>query len=136
MPLSGNQRRFLRSLGHHLEPIVHVGHQGATEGVVKALQQALNDHELVKVKFNQNVDEKSEALEALQKGTGGECAQTLGRTALIYLAHPKKPVLKLPDAHKPPKAGPPPKAVTFKAPLASDAGSDDEEDKDEVDEDE
>lgn len=101
MPLAGNQRRFLRALGHHLNPIVQIGHQGTTENVVGALKQALNDHELVKVKFNQNVDERSEALEALVAGSGGECVQVLGRTALIYLKHPKKPTIKLPPPRTP-----------------------------------
>jgi RNA-binding protein len=123
MPLSGNQRRFLRALGHHLNPIVQIGHQGSTEAVVGALKQALRDHELVKVKFNQTVDERSEALEALVEGTGGECVQVLGRTALIYLKHPKKPQIKLPAPRSTPAAS---------APKESDeetyeAGGDDEE---------
>jgi RNA-binding protein len=104
MPLSGNQRRFLRALGHHLNPIVQIGHQGTTENVIGALKQALNDHELVKVKFNQNVDERSEALETLVEGSGGECVQVLGRTALIYLKHPKKPQIKLPAPRSTPTA--------------------------------
>ena len=51
MALTGKQRRALRALGHHLEPVVQVGHAGITDGVVAALEQALWDHELVKVKL-------------------------------------------------------------------------------------
>ena len=126
MPLSGNQRRFLRALGHHLNPIVQIGHQGATENVIGALKQALRDHELVKVKFNQTVEERSDALETLVEGTGGECVQVLGRTALIYLKHPKKPQIKLPAPRSTPAAAP-----TKAAPDEERYDSDDEGDESE-----
>ncbi len=96
MSLSGNQRRYLRSLGHHLTPIVQVGKDGPTEGVIAALNQALLDHELVKVKLGQSVTERPEVAEALAQGTESECAQILGRTVLFYKRHPKKPKIELP----------------------------------------
>ena len=45
MSLTGNQRRYLRSLAHHLTPIVQVGHQGVTEGVVHQLWLNRAPHE-------------------------------------------------------------------------------------------
>jgi len=101
MPLTGNQRRYLRALGHHLSPVVQVGHQGATEGVIGALAQALQDHELVKVKLAQAVEDRPEVAEALATGTGGTCVQVLGRTLLIYLPRPEKPTIKLPAPRRP-----------------------------------
>jgi RNA-binding protein len=103
MSLSGNQRRYLRSLGHHLTPIVQVGKEGPTEGVIAALNQALLDHELVKVKLGQSVTERPEVAEALAQGTASECAQILGRTVLFYKRHPKKPKIQLPA----PRSAPP-----------------------------
>jgi RNA-binding protein len=105
MPLSGNQRRYLRSLAHHLTAIVQVGHQGVTEQVLGALDVALEDHELVKVRLAQAVDDRETAVEELVAGTKSECVQRLGRTAVLYRAKKKKPVIALPKPHTPVKPG-------------------------------
>ena len=84
MPLTGKQRRQLRALGHHLEPVVIVGQSGVTEGVIAAVAQALHDHELIKVKINEGPETRQEAAQKLAEGTGSELAQLLGRTALLF----------------------------------------------------
>lgn len=96
MPLSGQQKRFLRGLGHHLSPVVQVGHGGVSPGVLKALDQALEDHELVKLKLSDTIEDRKAAAEELAKGTGGECAQLMGRTVLIYRRRKEKPTIVLP----------------------------------------
>lgn len=108
MALTGNQRRHLRALGHHLSPIVQVGHQGVTEGVVKALAQALLDHELVKVKLGQAVEDRHAAADALAAGSGAEVAQVLGKTVLLYLRRKKDPKIELPKPRSGPGAAPKP----------------------------
>ena len=49
MTLSEKQKKHLRRLGHPLNPVVMLGNAGLTPGVVKELDRALADHELVKV---------------------------------------------------------------------------------------
>ena len=49
MALSEKQKKHLRRLAHPMSPIVMLGNAGLTEGVVKELERALTDHELVKV---------------------------------------------------------------------------------------
>ncbi len=96
MPLSGKQRRALRALGHHLQPVVQVGHAGVTEAVLAALEQALHDHELVKVRISENAPEPRAAVAtALGTATASEVAQLLGRTVLLYRARPEKPKILL-----------------------------------------
>ena len=41
MSLSSSQIRYLRSLAHDLSPVILLGDKGATEAVVKELNQAL-----------------------------------------------------------------------------------------------
>lgn len=96
-PLSGKATRHLRALGHHLEPVVHVGKEGITEGIVAATRAALLKHELIKVRIGQEspVDRK-EAGPELAEATSSSLAQTLGRTLLLYKRHPKKPKIVLP----------------------------------------
>ncbi len=84
MPLTGKQRRALRAMGHHLEPVVIVGQSGVTEGVISAVTQALNDHELIKVKINEGPETRQEAAARMAEGTGSELVQLLGRTALLF----------------------------------------------------
>ncbi|AFE03848.1 hypothetical protein COCOR_01066 [Corallococcus coralloides DSM 2259] len=84
MPLTGKERRHLRALGHHLEPVVIVGSSGVTEGVIAAVEQALNDHELIKVKINEGPEGRHEGADSIAEATGSELAQLLGRTALFF----------------------------------------------------
>ena len=84
MALSGKQRRKLRALGHHLDPVVMVGQQGITPGVIGATEQALFDHELIKVKMPEGREEREAALKQLAEATESEVAQSLGRTALLF----------------------------------------------------
>ena len=114
MPLTGKQRRHLRGLGHHLEPVVIVGQSGVTDGVISAVEQALNDHELIKVKINEGPDGRHEGADRLAEATGAELAQLLGRTALLFKKRKDKSrfedILKGPHEPKPaPKAEEKPK---------------------------
>jgi RNA-binding protein len=95
--LTGKQRRHLRALGHDLKPIVQVGKGGIDEGLIAALDQALTDHELVKIKLGDaaGLDRKEAAVE-LAKQTRSEVAQVLGYTVLLYRADPDDPKIELP----------------------------------------
>jgi RNA-binding protein len=97
MTLSGKHRRHLRGLGHHLQAIVQLGKGGLTEGVVKAVDAALEQHELVKIKIGPEAPEnRHEVAELLASETKSEVAQVLGRTLLLYRRHPKDPKIVLP----------------------------------------
>ena len=52
--INSKQRSKLRSLAHHLKPIVNIGKLGITEGSISSIDEALDSHELIKVKFIQN----------------------------------------------------------------------------------
>jgi RNA-binding protein len=84
VPLTGKQRRALRAKGHHLEPVVIAGQSGVTEGILSAATQALDDHELIKVKINEGPETRQEAAARMAEGTGAELVQLLGRTALLF----------------------------------------------------
>jgi RNA-binding protein len=95
VPLNGKQRRQLRALGHHLTVVVQVGADGVTDGVIAATAQALEDHELIKVKIAAEREERAEAVEKLAEATKSEVAQTLGRTVLLWKKRPKKSKIEL-----------------------------------------
>jgi RNA-binding protein len=97
MSLTGKQRRHLRALGHELRPIVQVGKSGIDDGLVAALEQALADHELVKVRVGESasVDRHDAATELAEK-TKSEVAQVLGNIVLLYRPDPEEPKIALP----------------------------------------
>jgi len=70
-------------LGHHLEPVVLIGHAGITDAVTAAVEQALYDHELIKIKLNEGAD-RLNAAERIASATHSEVAQVLGRTILLF----------------------------------------------------
>jgi RNA-binding protein len=87
----------LRGLGHHLDPIVQVGKEGLSEGLVGALDAALFQHELIKVKLGESAGSDRRALgAALAESAGGELVQVLGRTVLIYRRRAEDPQIELP----------------------------------------
>lgn len=97
MPLSGKQRRHLRALGHHLEPVVQLGKHGLTDGVVAATEEAIERHELVKIRLGTECpNDRNEVATSLSATLKAETAQVLGRTILLYRRHPKEPKITLP----------------------------------------
>lgn len=101
--LTGKQKRYLRGLGHALKPIVQLGKEGLSEGVVGAVNAALEQHELVKLKVALDGPEGREEVAAfLAKECDATLVQVLGGTVLLYKRHPKKPRLSLPTARETP----------------------------------
>lgn len=95
--LSSKQRRHLRSLAHSLDPIVQIGKGGIDDGLVAAIDRALLDHELVKVKVGENAGmEREQAAETIASRTKSDVAQVIGNIVLLYRAHPDEPTIVLP----------------------------------------
>jgi RNA-binding protein len=89
---SSKLRRALRGHGHHLSPVVQIGKGGASAGVLKQVEQALADHELVKVKVDaDSPDDRFGVADELAALPGVNVVQILGRAILIYKRHPQKP---------------------------------------------
>jgi RNA-binding protein len=95
--LTGKQRRYLRSLGHPLGVTVQLGRGGISEGLLAAVEQALEDHELIKVKVYEAAGlDRHEAAEQLAGQTHSEVAQVLGNTVLLYRRREENPTIELP----------------------------------------
>lgn len=95
--ITPKQRRALRGLAHGLEPVVQVGHEGVTTGVLAAVHQALLDHELIKVRLREPEDKKGMAT-ALASGSGACMCGLVGHTVILFRPHPKNPKLAVPKA--------------------------------------
>ena len=97
MALSPSQIRYLRGLAHSLKPVLLLGGKGVTAGVLKELEQALADHELIKVKLA-GADKAERAIEIgkLVASSHAETVQTIGRIAVLYRRNADQPGIALP----------------------------------------
>ena len=88
--LLGFQRKHLKALAHKLKPIVFVGQKGMTPTLISSTDEALNAHELIKIKFNEfkAKDQKELILTDLSKQTGSEMVGMIGHVAILYRRHP------------------------------------------------
>ena len=99
MELSERQRKYLRGLGHALNPVLLIGQNGVTPAVTAEAQRALHDHELIKVKFRgADRDARDAGLEELATATGSVLVQRIGHTALYYKRRIDRPGIVIPDS--------------------------------------
>ncbi|HFQ90487.1 MAG TPA: ribosome assembly RNA-binding protein YhbY [Desulfobulbus sp.] len=90
--LNGKQKKHLRGLAHHLEPVVHVGREGLSESLIRSANQALLARELIKVKLGQNCPlARKEAARQIADRTGAALVQLIGRTIILFLPNPELP---------------------------------------------
>uniref|UniRef100_UPI004055DC41 ribosome assembly RNA-binding protein YhbY n=1 Tax=Candidatus Electrothrix sp. TaxID=2170559 RepID=UPI004055DC41 len=88
--LNSKQNKYLRGLGHHVDPTVYVGKEGISENVVQSMLDALRTRELIKVKLGQNCEvPKKEAAEQLAKDSGAALIQLIGKMVLLYMPNKK-----------------------------------------------
>lgn len=77
-------RNYLRKRAHELKSIVTVGKQGNDERIVRALDEALSSHELVKVRFQNFLDERRELANTLASSVKAEVVTIVGHVAIIF----------------------------------------------------
>lgn len=85
MPLSAAERRKLRAQAHHLDAVVQTGAKGLTDAVVAEIDQALEHHELMKVKLAGAVreDRQDMSLQLAQK-LKAEIVGSIGSVVILY----------------------------------------------------
>jgi len=85
MPLTQEQKKQYKSIGHHLKPVLIVADNGLTEGVLAELERALSDHELIKIKLNiLDREARLAAIAELCKTGKADLVQVIGKMALLY----------------------------------------------------
>lgn len=130
-PLTGKQKSHLRALAHKLKPVVQIGHQGVTAGVLAALDKALETHELIKLKVAGEAEvDAEEIVKEIEKGARCQVAQVIGHTLVIYRRRAENPKIVLPRI-KPAKA-----AVAAPTRRAAEPQDDEDDDGDDFEDDE
>jgi RNA-binding protein len=96
--VNSRQRSYLCALANGLDPIVTVGKDGPTEGVLSALEAALEAHELVKLRFVVYKDKKGKIAEEFAEASGAELVRLIGNIAILFRPskNPEKRRISLP----------------------------------------
>jgi len=83
--LTTRERAHLRGRAHALEPVVHTGNSGITDGVVAEVDRALTAHELIKVKIGTVDREERRAIgDELATRTGAAVVHRVGKIAILW----------------------------------------------------
>lgn len=86
--LSSAQIRKLKGIAQRMEATLHLGKAGLSEGFLKTVETALNDHELIKVKFADFKEEKKTLAPELAAKTNSTLVTLIGNVAVLYRQHP------------------------------------------------
>ncbi len=99
--LTGFQRNFLRKKAHHLRPVVMIGKNGLSGEVIAAGDKALDDHELIKIKFINYKEDKQAFARTLAEETRSLLIAVIGNTAILYRENkdPEKKEIYIPGIH-------------------------------------
>ena len=99
--LSGFQKKYLRGLAHGAKPIVYIGNQGLTDAVIRSTNDALDAHELIKIKF---IDFKEKEQKVTLSGeiarrTGSELVGMVGHVGVFFRRNedPEKRRISVPE---------------------------------------
>ena len=82
--MTSKQRRALEKIAHDIEPVGIVGAAGVTDGVIKMVQTSLDAHELIKIKFNEYKDEKTELTQKICTETDATLVRIIGNRAILF----------------------------------------------------
>ncbi len=95
--LTGKQKRHLRALAHHLDPVFQVGKGGVNDHLVKHIEEVLEKRELIKVSVLKNcLEDRHEVAEALAQQSGAELVQVIGSIIVLYKESEENKTIELP----------------------------------------
>ena len=92
-PVAGRELRDLKAKAQRLKPLVRLGKEGISAPFLAALEQTLNDHQLVKLKFDEFKDQKKELSPQLAEKSGSHLVSRVGNVVVLYRS---KPILEQP----------------------------------------
>jgi RNA-binding protein len=89
--LTTKRRAHLRSLAHGLRPILHIGKEGVTRGVVDVVASAFATRELLKIKVldTSPLDAEESAELLATRIAGAHVVQVIGKTIVLFRAQPQ-----------------------------------------------
>ena len=88
--LEGSKKTSLKKRSHKIKPLIQVGKRGVTDNLISAVDKALFDHELIKIKFLNYKNEKKKLSNLIANKTKSELLDVIGNTAIFFRKSLKK----------------------------------------------
>ncbi len=83
--MTSKQRAYLKSLSMTMEPIFQIGKNSMTPEITKAISEALEARELIKISVLQNCADDPKALASvLAERTRSQVVQVIGKKIILY----------------------------------------------------
>jgi len=82
--LSNPEIRRLKAAAQLLDPMLKIGKAGLSDGFVQSVNEALSQHELVKIKFVEFKDQKKELAPQLADRTGSYLVMRVGNVMVLH----------------------------------------------------
>ena len=97
--LAGFQRKYLRGLAHAVKPVVHIGKSGVTDSVLHNVVEALDSHELIKVRFVEHKDERKQLAADIADRSVSALVGVVGHNAIFYrpASEPEQRRIRVPN---------------------------------------
>ena len=86
--LNNAQIRKLKGVAQRMDASLKVGKQGLSDGFIKTLNEELDRHELVKLKFVEFKEQRKELAPQLAEKTQSHLVTLLGNVVVLYRPNP------------------------------------------------
>jgi len=83
-PLTNPQIRKFKAAAQLLEPMLKVGKAGLSDGFIRTVSEALDRHELVKIKFAEFKEQKKELAPLLAEKTNSHLVMRVGNVMVLH----------------------------------------------------
>ena len=87
-PLTNSQIRKFKAAAQLMEPMLKVGKAGLSDGFIASVSHALDQHELVKIKFAEFKDQKKDLAPQLAEKTGSHLVMRVGNVMVLHRPKP------------------------------------------------
>lgn len=89
-PLGNPKIRELKARAQRMEPMLKVGKAGLSDAFLRSVDEALTQHELVKIKFAEFKEQKKELAPQLAEKTHSHLIMRVGNVVVIYRPKPSE----------------------------------------------
>lgn len=90
------QIKYLKTLCHNLKPVVLLGQKGLHDSVIEEIDQALDYHELVKVRINADRESRKQIVIEICEKTKALKVQFIGQMVSLFRRNPDQPKIRFP----------------------------------------
>ncbi len=99
--MTSKQRSYLKGLAMNIDPIFQLGKASLTPENTRAIAEALEARELIKINVLQNCsDNPNEIAQIVAERTHSQVVQVIGKKIVLYKESKNKKKIELPPAKK------------------------------------